>query len=98
VIRRKRFILLLILTALFGFLQVIVFGDNGYFDLLHLKADHHTLKETTARLNQENQQLYRTIDRLKNDPVYVENLARRELGMIQSNELVFTFKHPAGDE
>lgn len=93
--RRKRIFLICILVAMFGFLQVIIFGDSGYVELIRLKADHQKLERTQARLTQENQQLYRTIDRLKNDPVFIENVARRELGMIRSNELIFTFKHPA---
>lgn len=97
-IRRKRIFLAGILVALFGFSQIIVFGDNGYVELIRLKADHQKLEQTQARLTQENQQLYRTIDRLKNDPVFIENVARRELGMIRSNELIFTFKHPVKTE
>lgn len=93
--RRKRLLLISILIAMFGFLQVILFGENGYLELLRLRSAHQKLEHTQARLTQENLQLYRSIDRLKNDPVYVENIARQELGMIRSDEMIFTFKHPA---
>jgi len=36
--------------------------------------------------------MYRTIDRLQNDPAFLENVARQELGMIRSDELIFKFK------
>jgi cell division protein FtsB len=45
-----------------------------------------------AALSRENLQLYRTIDRLQNDPSYVENVARREMGMIRADELIFQFQ------
>ena len=93
--RRKRLLLISILIAMFGFLQVILFGENGYLELLRLRSAHQKLKHTQARLTQQNLQLYRSIDRLKNDPVFVENIARQELGMIRSDEMIFTFKHPA---
>jgi cell division protein FtsB len=87
--------LIFILFAMFCFLLVIVLGDNGYMELTRLRGTLQDLKHTQASLTQENLQLYRTIDRLKNDPVYVENVARRELGMIRSDEVIFTFKRPA---
>jgi len=96
--RRKRLLLISMLIAMFGFLQVILFGDNGYLELLRLKSTHQKLKHTQARLTQENLELYRSIDRLKNDSVYVENIARQELGMIRSDEVVFTFKRPVKDK
>jgi cell division protein FtsB len=36
--------------------------------------------------------MYRSVDRLQNDPYYIENIARRELGMVRSDELIFKFK------
>jgi cell division protein FtsB len=39
--------------------------------------------------------MYRSVDRLQNDPAFVENIARQELGMIRSDELIFKFKNKA---
>ena len=33
--------------------------------------------------------MYTEIERLKHDPEYIENVARRELGMIGKNEVIF---------
>lgn len=89
---RQKFIMAGVFIAMIGFLAAILFGDKGYMELRHLRAALDRLRQANARLTQENLQVYRTIDRLKNDPLYVENVARQELGMIRADELIFTFK------
>ena len=49
------------------------------------------LKAENARLEQENQQLLREITLLRNDPQYIEEMARREYGLLKKNELIFDF-------
>ena len=51
-----------------------------------------TLKAENARLEKENIALYRTINRLKDDPTYIEHIARKELLMIGNDEIVFKFQ------
>lgn len=89
---RQKIIMAGVFMAMIVFLAAILFGDKGYMELRRLRADYDRLGQSNARLTQENLQVYRTIDRLKNDPLYVENVARRELGMIRADELIFTFK------
>jgi cell division protein FtsB len=36
----------------------------------------------------ENVNLYRTIRRLKTDPVYIESVARNELGMVGKDDII----------
>ena len=72
---------------------VIIFGKNGYIDLLRLEAAHLAAMEKNNAVDAENQQLTRTIQRLKsNDPAYIENVAKQELGMIAEDEVIFKFK------
>lgn len=77
------------MTAL---MLIILFGDNGLVELNRLRNTHRSMLETNAGLTQENVRLYRAIDRLQNDPGYVENIARRELGMVRPDEMIFKFK------
>ena len=81
-----------IFLVMFTLLVVIILGDNGLVELNRLRHTHQDLLEANARLTQENVQLYRAIDRLQNDPVFVETIARRELGMIRPDEVIFKFK------
>jgi len=93
--QRQKIMLTVIFIAMFNFLLVVLFGDNGLLELHRLDQTHQHLLDSNARLTQENLQMYRGVDRLQNDPSYVENIARQELGMIRSDELIFKFKHDA---
>jgi cell division protein FtsB len=71
---------------------VVLFGDNGLLELNRKHNTHEGLMEQNARLTRENLRMYRTIDRLQNDPAFIESIARRELGMVRPDELIFKFK------
>ena len=92
--RRQKMLVMTAAAAMLGLLLVIVFGDNGALELHRLRTRHQHLVQTNAALMKENLQMYRAIDRLQNDPNYVENVARHELGMIAADELIFKFKAP----
>ena len=85
---RQKILLSIVVMALFSLLLFIMFSDNGLADLFKLKSDRDRLLQENARLKQENLTMYRTIDRLKNDPDYIESIARKELGMIRKDELI----------
>ncbi|MGM0453908.1 MAG: FtsB family cell division protein [Thermodesulfobacteriota bacterium] len=74
------------------YLGQIVFGNQGFFDLRQLQRELATLKKENAKLEKKNQALYRTVQRLKNDPEYIEHIARQELQMIGEDEVVFKFR------
>ena len=82
---------ILLLSSLFLF---IVFGEDGLVDLNRLKMERDDLLQKNEALTQENLSLCREIERLKNDPKYVENVARQELGVIGKDEVIF--KTPKG--
>jgi len=86
---------MVISIAMFSLLLVVVFGDNGLMELNRLQRRHAAMVQENTVLSQENARMYSSIDRLKNDPDYIENIARQELGMIRSNELIFKFKNDA---
>ena len=77
-------------------LLLIVFGDNGLVELSRLRARQHALAEQNETLARENVSLYHTIDRLNHDPVYIESVARTELGMVGKNDLVIIRSAGAG--
>jgi cell division protein FtsB len=69
-----------------------IFGENGLNDLYLLKTERDILLKKNDELIRENLSLYREIERLKNDPEYVENVARNELGVIGKDEVVIKVK------
>ncbi|KPA17532.1 Septum formation initiator [Candidatus Magnetomorum sp. HK-1] len=73
------------------FLFFIIWGDQGFIDLLKLKNEYQQLFQYSATIEQENVNLHRLIKRLKHDPEYVERIARTELGMIRKDETILQF-------
>jgi len=89
---RQKILLGFVIGALFSLLLFIIFGENGVVDLHMLKMERDSLLKRNAELSQENLSLYREIERLRNDPKYVENVARQELGVIGKDEVIFKVK------
>jgi len=86
---KQSILLSFVIIGLVFLFLMILFGDQGIGDLNLLKMEKNRLVDKNDRLEKENQSLYRTIERLKNDPVYIENVARQELGMIGKDEVIF---------
>ena len=78
-------IAILLLAALFFF---IIVSEHGLADLIFLKQERSKLVEKKDRFTQENFSIGIEIDRLKHDPEYIENVARKELGMIGEDEVI----------
>jgi cell division protein FtsB len=90
---KKNILLAAIICLLSSLLLFIVFSENGLLDLNRLKAERDQLLQKNETLTQENLSLYREIERLKEDPEYVENVARKELGVIGKDEVVIKPKN-----
>lgn len=71
----------------------IIVGDKGISSLQLIKIERQALKSSHAELQRKNLRLYHEIERLKSDPVYIEAIARRELGLIGKNEIVINMNN-----
>lgn len=78
-------IAILLIAALCFF---IIVSEHGLADLIFLKQERSKLVEKSERLTRENLSIGIEIDRLKHDPEYIENIARKELGMIGAEEVI----------
>jgi cell division protein FtsB len=67
---------------------LIVFGDYGVTDLYQLTDRRDRLRRANESLALENIRLINQLDRLKNDPHYIETVARDELGLIGRDEII----------
>ena len=85
---RRKIIVTVIVVAMLNLVLLIVFGDNGLVELHRLREKERLMAQQNETLASENVSLYRTIGRLKNDPVYIESVARNELGMIGKDDLI----------
>jgi len=88
----------LLSVAVFLILSVmffIVFSERGLADLSLLRKERDRIQEQNRQITQENLTLGVEIDRLENDPKYIESVARRDFGMIGRDEIVVKPQRPA---
>ena len=85
---RQKIVVAGTVAMLFYMVLLIVFGDNGFVELSRLRAKEQLMVQRNEALASENVSLYRTIGRLKNDPVFIESVARNELGMVGKDDVV----------
>jgi len=85
---KQKILISFCILTLFSMLLFILFSDKGLSDLFKLKSERDRLMNQNVQLKKENDTLYRTIERLRNDPEYIESVARKELGMIKKDEVI----------
>jgi cell division protein FtsB len=89
---KKNILLAFAILVLFSLIMFIILGENGLTDLNRLTMERDSLLKKNDELVQKNLSLHREIERLKKDPEYVENVARKELGVIGKDEVIFKVK------
>ena len=90
--RRKKIYLspLLIIIAIIALLTI--FGDRGLIRIYKLSQERDSIKTYNEQIRAENAAMKDEIHRLKTDDKYIESIARKELGMVGKNELVYQFE------
>ena len=68
-----------------------VFGVKESVRAWQMRHDMHAVEREVQALRAKQEQLTRTVDRLRNDPLYIEKLAREEMGMVREGETVLKF-------
>jgi cell division protein FtsB len=90
--RARRIVhLLLIFVASVLVVDALV-GERGLVAMLRARHEYDELSASIARQRAENAQLRETARRLREDPSAIEEIARRELGLIKPGERVFILK------
>ncbi len=82
-------VMITVSVAMLSLMGLILFSDNGLVELNRLKREKKVFVQKNRLLTQKNDHLRRTIQRLKSDPIYVEHIARSELGMIGTYQVIF---------
>jgi cell division protein FtsB len=73
-------------------LWIIFAPGRGAFGLFRTQKELKRIQADNIRLKDENKALQEEIDRLRNDPAYLEEKARTEYGMLKENEVLYIFK------
>lgn len=69
-------------------LYAFVLGDGGVIRIASLHRERARLQGELQDLQLQAQMLSRHIERLKNDPFYIEKMGRERYGLIYPGELV----------
>jgi cell division protein FtsB len=69
-----------------------LFGERGLLAMLRARQEYEQFAATLARQRAENARLREEVRRLNDDPRAIEEVARRELGLIRRGEKVFIIK------
>jgi len=90
---KKRILLfILFLFLILGFLTF--FGDKGILHLLRLQKELVRIKEMNIKIEEENRKLREEVRRLQHEKRYIEEIARKELGMVKEGEVIYQFDLP----
>lgn len=79
---------LVVLLAVVVMVDAVV-GDRGLLAMRRAQREYDALSHALERQRTENARLQEEVRRLENDPSAIEELARRDLGLIRPGERVF---------
>jgi cell division protein FtsB len=68
-----------------------VFGDKGLLRIYELKQDKDKIEARLTENKNDNEKLKREIVALKSDRRYLESIARKDFGLVRSNEVIYQF-------
>lgn len=92
----QRFWLIAALVGGAALILIALFGGHGVIRELQFRKAKQTLSAELSGIEAQNLGLRREIDALRNNGKYVETIARRDLGMVKPDEIIYQF--PASGE
>ncbi len=93
VLKKKAFRITLVAVCILApLIAWLGFGRHGFIHLYGVERERQAFIEKINKLTEENQALFEEIHRLRTDPKHVEMVARRELGLVKKNEVIYRFK------
>lgn len=80
-----------------GFVTIVlvldaIVGEKGLLTLLKARRDFHAIEGALHKARRENAELREQARRLREDPTAIEEVARREHGLIKPGEKLFIIK------
>jgi cell division protein FtsB len=69
-----------------------VVGEKGLLAMMKAREEYRELQASLGRVRAENARLREEVRRLREDPNAIEEIARRELGLIKPGEKLFIVK------
>ena len=86
------FILIFLFIAIL-LLAWLSFGQHGLINLYNTQKEKERCLHILGNLREKNRMLANEIRRLKEDKKYLESVARKQLGMVKENEIIYRLKN-----
>jgi cell division protein FtsB len=93
--RHRRAVHLVLLFVASVIVVDALVGDRGLVAMLRARHEYDELSASIARQRAENARLRDMAGRLREDPKTIEEIARRDLGLIKPGERVFIVRDAA---
>ena len=92
--RRRRGKIVRYLIVAVGCVLIIdaLVGDRGLLAMVKARQQYRSLETSLVRSREDNAQLREQARQLREDPQAIEDIARRELGLIRPGEKLFIIK------
>lgn len=68
-----------------------VFGERGLLHIYRLSQEKDDIQKKVEQMRSDNDRLKREIEALKTNRRYLETIARKELGLVRPNEIIYQF-------
>lgn len=90
-VQENRLVKIIFVIVVLVLLWVLFSPGSGIVTLMSKRSELKTLLQETIQLEQENIRLQTEVDRLQNDSAYLEEIARKDYGLLKKNEQVYDF-------
>jgi cell division protein FtsB len=77
-------------------LALSAYGTRAVLRVSEMRREMEAMERDLVTLRTRTDELTRTVDRLRNDPAYIEKLAREDLGYVREGETVLKFPKSDG--
>jgi cell division protein FtsB len=88
---KKWFVIALLVLAGLALLWSLIMGEMGAVKYFRMRARENSLRTDIAHLKQDNLRLMQEVRSLKQDPAYLERLARDKIGLARPGEVVYYY-------
>lgn len=90
-IQEKRVMKIVWALVVVALLWIFFYPGSGLVTLFRKQAELAKLQRETSEVEKQTSLLQKKIDRVKNNPAYLEKVARKDFGLLKKNEKVFDF-------
>lgn len=94
----KTVISIIFLGILLTLAGLLFFGQRGFTHLVTLQQQFATLEAENQRILNENVLLKKEIELLNENMAYIEDIARKQFGLVKKDELVYQLQPHENNE